>query len=421
MPWIHVQIFNFKRSCHTLNKLYTVPNTVKCNEESPVMMQPGIDILLSKHKDWLTNKRIGLVTHLAAVDSLGITSARRLWEEESLNLVSLFGPEHGFSISGAAGATCPSSQHPSWDIPIHSLYGNTRKPTDSMLQDIDTLVIDLQDLGFRPYSYVSTLKLVMEAASEQNIPLIVADRPVPLPRITDGPVTETGFSSFVALIDAPMAYGMTPGETALWIDKHYNLDLNLCIAKMQNYTRQSKRGEDWPSWVNPSPAIPSWESAMCFPATVFCEALRSIDCGRATDKPFQFLGAKWMRGEEVCDALTDAILTGFKCHPHRYAPHPAEPNRLLDGIRISVTSPHEFRPIEASLAIIQCLRALYGQEQVWEPNVTRNEWFDKLYGTDSVRKALCDAENAESIAESWKVPLEDFEQERKECLLYPAE
>jgi len=165
----------------------------------------------------------------------------------------------------------------------------------------------------------------------------------------------------------------------------------------------------------------SWESAMCFPSTVFCEALGAIDCGRATNRPFQLVGAKWTRGEEVCDALLSKGLPGVKFNPHRYAPHPAEPNRQLDGISISVTAPHTFRPILTSVSIIETLRELYGEEQVWEPNATRKEWFDKLYGTNSVRLALSYGEDAQSISVRWKGSLEAFDRERRQCLLYAVE
>jgi len=156
-----------------------------------------------------------------------------------------------------------------------------------MLDNLDAIVLDLQDLGARCYTFVSTLRYVLEAAASARKQVIVADRPIPLPRVVDGPMLDERFSSFVGCVRAPLHYGMTPGETAAWLKHALALDLDLKVAPMKNYCRQSRRGPDWPPWIPPSPGIRSWETGYCYLATVFGEALPAINIGRNSNLAFQ--------------------------------------------------------------------------------------------------------------------------------------
>jgi len=376
---------------------------------------PGIDTLLSQQKKWIAGKRIGLVTHTAAVDSKGWLSAERLHREA--NLKCIMGPEHGFFGKAGAGKKCSDARHPTWNIPIFSLYGETRKPTSAMLKKVDTIVFDIQDIGARCYTYVSTLRLVLEAAAENKKRVIVADRPIPLPSVTDGPVLDDKFSSFVSMVKTPMSYGMTPGETALWLKNTLGLKLDLKIAQMQGYCRQPERGEDWPSFIPPSPAIVSWESATCFPATVFCEALVSIDCGRKSCLPFQILGAEWTKGAEVAGFLSELKLPGVKFIPHTYNSRPRDRKPLIiNGVWIRVTDRNVFKPILTAVSMIHCLQELYGKNRLWK--AARQDWFDKLFGTDSVRLALLDGEYGRTISARWQKDLSLFNRTRQSLLLY---
>lgn len=380
---------------------------------------PGIDTLLGRNKRWLAGRRVGLVSHLAAVDSRGCLTAERLWRDPDVELVCLMGPEHGFFGRAGAGARCGSRRHPAWGIPVYSLYGRHRRPTPGMLRGLDTIIFDLQDLGARCYTYVSTLRLVLEAAAEAGQEVIIADRPVPLPLTVDGPVTEPGFGSFVALVGTPLSYGMTPGETACWLKTSLRLDVRLRVARMQGYFRQAPGGPGWPPWVPPSPAIVSWESAMCFPATVCFEALGAIDHGRRTGQPFQLLGARWMRGEETAEALSAQELPGVRFYAHRFDASPREERaKLLDGVRMAVVDPARYRPALTAVTIVAVLQALYGTGRVWAADRSRPEFFDKLFGTDTVRKALLDGEAPRTIAKGWAAPLRAFRQTRRNVLLY---
>lgn len=382
---------------------------------------PGIDRLLSVHGDLVGGRRIALLTHAAALASSGASSAELLATSGACRLTSIMAPEHGFFGAAGAGAPVRTIRHPVWGIPVHSLYGEVRGPTPAMLRAADVVVCDLQDLGARPYTYVSTLRLVLEAAAAQGLPVVVADRPVPLPRIADGPMLEAAFESFVGSVRTPMHYGMTPGETALWLRADLGLDLDLRVAPMQGYGRDGRRGPDWPPWSPPSPGIRSWESAACYLATVFTEAVPTVSCGRTTALPFQVFGAPWIRSQEVRDALDDLRLPGAAFFLHPFVPT-ADPyaGRLIDGVRIVVRDPARFRPVLISAAILHVLQRLYGPRRLWAAPGARPGFFDKLYGTDAVRLALRDGATPADLARAWEQPLRRFRRSRAHHLLYPA-
>ncbi len=378
---------------------------------------PGIDGLLVRHKDWLAGRRLGLISHPAAVTREGMSAGERLWREPGLNLKSLFGPEHGFFGTAAAGEELGHQKHPAWRIPIYSLYGRTRKPTPAMFRNLDVIIVDLQDLAARPYTFVSTLRYVMELASEMGKTIVVADRPVPLPRIIDGPLIESKFESFVGCVRAPMHYGMTPGEMALWLKRDLGLKLDLRVARMRGYSRGS-RTAGWPPWITPSPGIRSWETGRCYLATIFGEALPAIHIGQNNNLVFQVFAAPWLKSRAVCERLNDSSLPGvqFFAHPYRAAPA----KDVFDGVRIAIRNSNVFRPVMTGIAILVCLHDLYGRRKIWGNSATRPEFFDKLYGTDCVRQALLDGENADNICRRWQRELDAFARTRQPCLLYPS-
>jgi uncharacterized protein YbbC (DUF1343 family) len=378
---------------------------------------PGIETLLhGRHGHLLQGRRIGLVSHLAAVDRTGTTTAGRLHETPGITLACLMGPEHGFFGFAAAGVTCRSQRHPDWRIPIYSLYGDTRKPRPQWLRSLDLLIIDLQDLGCRPYTYVSTLKLVLEAAAEAGLPVLVADRPIPLPRTVDGPMLDPCFESFVSAINAPMVYGMTPAETARWLQQTCIPQVDLQIAPLQGYRRDIAPLTDAPPFMRPSPSIVSRESALCFPATVCLEGLPQIDHGRQTAMPFQLVGAPWTRGEPLAETLNGSLLPGIIFHPHHYQPPGAK--HPISGVRLTVTNAGTFRPVLTGITILAALAAHHGKPRVWNHRKTRADFFDKLMGTDTVRLALMAGTPPSEIAESWKAGQRRFKQQRNTCLLY---
>lgn len=384
---------------------------------------PGIDVLLTRHRHWLEGKRIGLVSHLAAVDARGMTSAERLWRARvpargcALNLCALFGPEHGFFGLGDAGQKLWHQPHSAWRMPVYSLYGSARRPTPAMLKNLDVLVVDLQDLGARCYTYVATLRYVLEQAAAMGKEVVVADRPVPLPRIVDGPMLAPAFESFVACVRTPMHYGMTPGEMALWLKTDLGLDVPLRIARLQGYARDPARGVDWPPWIPPSPGIRAWETGQCYLATVFSEALPAINNGRASNLAFQVFAAPWLKSAPVCEWLNARCLPGVSFYAHPYKTTTAD--ALFDGVRLAITNPNLFLPVYTGVAILACLQDLYGIRKVWKHAGAREDFFDKLHGTDAVRNALQAGATPEQIRRTWIKTLRSFAPTRQACLLYP--
>lgn len=386
---------------------------------------PGIDVLLDRHRHWLAGKRIGLVSNLAAVDAGGMPAAERLWRERApvrgraLDLCALFGPEHGFFGLGDAGQKLWHQRHADWGLPVYSLYGVARRPTPAMFKDLDVVVVDLQDIGARCYTFVTTLRYVLEQAAAMGKTVVVADRPIPLPRVVDGPMLAPGFESFVAGVRTPMHFGMTPGEIALWLKADLGLNVALQIARMQGYARAPARGADWPPWIPPSPGIRAWETGQCYLATVFSEALPAINNGRASNLAFQVFAAPWLKSVSVCACLNAQRLPGVRFYTHPYKTTLAA--TVFDGVRLAVTAPNKFLPVYTGISILACLQAMYGIRRVWKHAGAREDFFDKLYGTDAVRRALQAGVAPGQIRKTWLKAQRAFIKSRVACQLYVPE
>lgn len=357
--------------------------------------------------------RVGLISHSAAVDARGSTSLEQLCKA-GVRPVALFGPEHGFSGTAGAGETVGEQRHSRLRIPVHSLYGATRKPQKAWLEKLDLLLFDLQDLGVRCYTYLSTLRNVLEAASGSSLRVVVADRPVPLPNRVDGPLLDPRFESFVAGVPAPFLTGMTPAEAARWLVQTLKLDVDLETAAMTGYFRSSRRGAGWPAWRNPSPAIRSWAGAMTYPATVWAEALPALDCNRSGQLAFQVLGAPGLPALEWIRLLRRFHCDGVDFQPVRFRSR----NRLCDGLRLTVLNPEVFQPAHCAAALLTTAQSLLGAEGLWATAGTRPEFFDQLAGTDSFRKDLLSGLSPDRIAATWKKTRLPFEEARAGSLLY---
>ena len=373
-----------------------------------VRYETGLDTLLTRHARWLRGRKVALLAHPASVDAEGVHTSVRLRAALGKRLVALFGPEHGFHGRGGAGEHIHDERHPAWGIPIHSLYGAQRRPSTAMLDGVDVLVFDLQDLAVRCYTFVTTLRYVLEAAAETGVAVIVCDRPVPLPTTVDGPMLDPAFTSFVAGVPAPLVYGLTPGEAARWLVAKLKLDVDLKVAPLRGYAREPERGA-WGPWISPSPGIRYWETAWSYPAIVPFEALPAVDFARGSTQPFQIITAPFFDAEKLAAALNRQKLAGVTFVPV-WNPQP--------GVRFQVTVPARFKPFTASLAVLQTIQKLYGAERLWGAAGTRPEFFDQLMGTDRVRVALQDETPWREIAAAADRGLKDFKQERDEALLY---
>ncbi len=362
----------------------------------------GMEVLLDRMADRLTGRRIGLVAHAASVNAGGIHSVELLRHHADIRVQALFSPEHGFDGKGRAGESIADSTHHAWNLPIRSLYGDTRHPTRDTLDDIDILVFDLQDIGVRCYTYVSTLRYVLEAAAECNLPLIVTDRPSPLSGIVDGPLLDPSFESFVGSIPAPFVYGMTPGETSRWLSEKWNRKVELDVAPMQGY----RRGEGATPWAPPSPAIRSKDCALLYPATVFTEALPQFACDRSSGRAFRVLTGVDLDGDELARRLSDQDLPGIRVEA------------VAHGVWFHISDIEALRPVELAVHLIRTLQDLLGTDRVGDASGVRPAFFERLYGTDRVRTLLQSGASARSIIDSWRGDLAAFLAERETALLY---
>lgn len=381
------------------------------------MIVPGIEEVLRAPEQYLRG-RVGLICHAASVTRSGLATAAALHNKLGRRLAALFGPEHGVSSRGGAGEEIGHHRHPRWDIPIYSLYGPTRRPTSEMLEQVDTLVYDLQDIGARPYTYVSTLREVLEAAAEQRCRVVVADRPAPLANTVDGPMLNPRFRSFVSHVPSPVVYGMTPGETALWLKRTLRLKLDLMVAPCSGYRRQACPRCRWKA---PSPAMVSWTTALCFPITVFFEAIPALDHGRGTDAPFESVAAPHLDVIELTQRLSRRKLPGLHFKPCSYrAATGLYRDRPVQGVRITVTDPRVYRPVQAATVLIHELQNMLGRHAIWNGPGARPDFFDKLMGTDRVRLHMEKGRDPAALFERWQRESAAFLRARERSLLYSA-
>ena len=354
--------------------------------------RPGVDLLVKEYASLLEGKRFGLIAHPASVDASGCPSATRLRARFGDGLASLFSPEHGFFGIAAAGEKVDSVRHPSWDIPVHSLYGKTRRPNRVMLDGLDALVFDLQDLSIRCYTYVSTLRYVLEAAAERGVTVIVCDRPNPLAGIVDGPVLDPRFESFVGNVPGPLVYGLTSGHAARHLQRVLILNVDLTVMPAH------ATGATGHTWISPSPAIRHPHTAWCYPITVGFEALPIIDYGRPTLMPFELIGSPNLNEYELAERLAGESLPGIAFHPVVYE----SKGTIHHGVRIAVIDPKHYRPVASAVVVLQVLQTMIGKNKLWKTKGSRPAFFDQLFGTDAVRKALQADVPWKKIAQSWQ-------------------
>jgi uncharacterized protein YbbC (DUF1343 family) len=333
-----------------------------------------------------TDEPLGLLTMQAT------STTKRVSEALPGRLKALFSAEHGFFGAAAPGERAPSAWHPFWNLPIHSLYGEHRKPSKEMLEGIGRMVVDLCDIGVRCYTYLATLKNTLEACAENGIPVTVLDRPIPMGGVMDGPMRRSSYSSFVAPINVPFCHGMTPGECAAWIVRDQSLDLDLSIVKVTGWNHKSH--EPWPNFLPPSPAIRTWDSAVAYPMTVFTEAYPAIDCDRDGSLAFRIIGAPWMDSSALMRDLEAGLDTcGVEMRPYRYSPRGGPYAGLnLNGILFSVSRPVAYYPVTAGVLVFAALLHRHARKAM---EGSRPEWMDKLYGSPEIRETVASGDLGE--------------------------
>ncbi len=389
------------------------------NTESGLML--GDDQLVSFNMELIKGRRIAVVANKASVLSDGTSLLDTLLRIDGVKTSVVFTPEHGYDINTSAGKIVYDTSFST--ISFYSLYGKNQKPTPGMLDSIDIILFDLQDVGTRFYTYISTLFYVMQAAGENNIPLIVLDRPDPIGgNQVAGPVLDPAFQSFVGIAPISVIYGMTVGELAqLFVGEGmFSRKPELKVIRMKNWRRDSFLTDYNPEWINPSPNIPDFETAMIYPSTAFLEGT-NISEGRGTEKPFRQIGAPFINSADLINELNFFQYEGISIKPADFIPaampgkaeNPKYKNSTCNGIFISITNPAEFRPMDFSIQLLYVLHKLYPEKLKFEPAV-----FDKLIGESFTRKMITMNKTPAEIINSWKPGLEKFLKIRTKYLLY---
>jgi uncharacterized protein YbbC (DUF1343 family) len=387
-------------------------------------VQTGLDNI-NEHQHLFKNKRIGIVTNHTAYNSNQKHITSVFIEIEGVTVSALFGPEHGIRGSEEAGAKIDSENDPLRDIPIYSLYGETRKPTVEMLKNIDVLVFDIQDVGARFYTYIYTMALAMEAVGEQEKPFIVLDRPNIINGETvEGNILEKEFATFVGLYPIPVRYGMTVGELATmfneegWLANGVKADLT--VISLKNWHRKLWYDQTGLKFVKPSPNIPDLNSATIYPGTCLIEGTNASE-GRGTESPFQVIGAPWIEPAKLAIQLNALNLPGVVFQDTSFTPvsiagaslNPKHKDKQCFGVRIRVTDRERFQPYRTGIHIVNTIYQMYPDSLQW-----RIRHFDRLCGSASVRQAIIEGKEIEELSKAWQTQLNEFLKIRKKYLIY---
>jgi uncharacterized protein YbbC (DUF1343 family) len=389
------------------------------------MVITGLESILAKFPVELTGKRIGILCHAPSITSHFEHISEVFYKRHDCNLAALFGPQHG--LHGQTQDNMiewQSQRHPVFNIPLYSLYGENRKPTPEMLSGIDVLLIDLQDVGARLYTYIWTVKLCMEACSEAGIPVWILDRPNPVGRLPfDGPVLKEEYFTFVGGACIPLCHRMTLGEMALWLKNRYISSCELHIVWMKNWNRSSLWSDTGLPWVLPSPNLPTLQSAIVYPGTVLIEAL-NLSEGRGTTIPFELFGAPFIKTEKLRKSLEERKIEGCVFRPHDFIPtfHKFH-GELCNGMQIHVTDIDKFKPVgtvlELFAAIIETSEpdSLKFKMPPYEYEYNHMP-FDILSGDSGMRESLIQGRNTLIEKQRWEHEIEEFKNEFMQIAAY---
>lgn len=384
------------------------------------VVKTGIEVLRDRGFEGLTGKRVGLVTNPSGVDHLLNSTVDILFNAPGVELVALYGPEHGVRGDLYAGDHVKDSRDEVTGLPVYSIYGATRKPTKEMLQGIDIMVYDIQDVGVRSYTFISTLGLVMEACGEMGIEVMVLDRPNPLGgNKIEGCYVEPGFYSFVSQYRIPYVYGLTVGELAVMINEEgmnrgqkgdqAPARCELTVVPMEGWTRDMVYEDTGLPWVLPSPNIPFKDSPMYYAAAGICGELYGfMNIGIGYTLPFQVFGALWLNPERLKEKLESYGLPGVSFRTIWYKPFSgSQKGQLVKGLHYFFTDYENARLTDTQFHVMQAVAELYPDKKAFEI-ISGYGLFDKVCGTDYVRKEFQKRYNVSDILEYWRKDEEDF-------------
>ncbi len=388
-------------------------------------VKTGIDVLVEQDFAPLAGKRVGLITNPTGIDCYVRSTIDILYEAENVNLVALYAPEHGVRGNIYAGNKVSNDTDGKTGLPVHSLYGKTRKPTAEMLKGIDVLVYDIQDIGCRSYTFISTMGLAMQAAAELNIEFMVLDRPNPLGGYrVEGCIVEEGFTSFVSQYPIPYIYGLTCGELAQLLNNEQMIGskkCNLTVIKMKGWSRDMDFEATGLPWVLPSPHIPEPISAYYYPLSGIAGELGSISIGVGYTMPFQLFGASWIDADKLAENLNALNLPGLSFRPIHYKPfYGVGKDTYLQGVQVHITDRDKATLSEVQFYVMQEMAALYPNNKAFA-NVqqSRLNMIDKVCGTSQIRKLFTQRYRWEDARDYWNKDIGKFKQLSRQYYLYP--
>jgi uncharacterized protein YbbC (DUF1343 family) len=395
-------------------------NAIDCQ-----VVRTGLEELMESDFALLKNKRVGLITNPTAVDHNYSTTTDLLFNASGVKLVALYGPEHGVRGDMSAGEQVGTTIDPVTKLPVFSLYGKTRKPTSEMLKGIDILVYDIQDIGSRSYTYISTLGLAMEAAAENNIPFVVLDRPNPLGGIRmEGAVTRPSFMSFVSQYPVPYIHGLTVGELASFINGegllHNGIKCDLTVIRMNGWKRSMMFEDTGLPWIPTSPHIPHSITAFYYPATGIVGELYVVNIGVGYTLPFQLFATEWIDADSLAESLNNLELEGVYFRPVHYRPYYSVlQGQVIHGIQLHLINLSEAPLTLLQFYILQEAHRLWPGKDVFRLcEKSRLDMFDKVCGTDQVRLQFEKDFLVDSILELWNGDIQEYRQKAQKYLLY---
>lgn len=393
-------------------------------KHQPKRIRTGLEKILGEQQNLLNNCRVGLICNQASVDKNFRHAADLFYRQPGFKLTALFGPQHG--IRGDVQDNMIETAHTidaATNLPVYSLYSETRQPTAEMVADLDALVFDLQDVGGRVYTFIYTMANAMKACAAFGKKMFVLDRPNPIGgAAVEGNTLEIGHESFVGQYPIPMRHGLTVGELAKLFNAEFGIKCDLEVVAMDNWARADFYDETDAPWVMPSPNIPTVETTVVFPATVFLEGTE-VSEGRGTTRPFEIIGAPYIKENELAEALAAVDLPGVVFRPLNFLPtfqkHAGE---RCGGVFLHVTDRENFEPVITGVAIVKTIRDLYKEDFKWKTTAYEYEFnrnpFDVIAGTTALRTLI---ENGSSVAEiksSWQTDVREFNRMREQYLIY---
>lgn len=379
-------------------------------------VRPGIEVFLADVPADLRGRRVGLITNHTGIDRERRTDIDLIAEHPDLTLVALMAPEHGIRGTLAPGEKVDDEVDSATGVPIYSLYkAEDRGPTPEMLRDVDVIVYDLQEVGGRTWTYVSTMALAMQAAARKGIPFVVLDRPNPIGgEIVEGAPLDPAFASFVGMYPIPARHGMTVGELATLFNGRHGIGADLRVMHAEGWQRDQWQDEAGLPWVNPSPNLRSLAALNNYPGTVYFEGT-NLSEGRGTDRPFEQTGAPWLDAARLVQTANGWQLPGvrFEAVTLTIEPDAAKfPGQTLPGVRFEIVDRQTYRPVRTALRVIDEIRRQHPDDFAWSGSL------DRLAGTDRVRLAIEEG-TLPALLDEWDREAGAFVRERGPFLLYP--